>query len=245
MSDSGIKSRFIKKAGMKNRILSSILFLFLLISGQCFPQAHFYIGRSFGMYQHFQGPLETRAWLFNNYTDVKKEMNPNRLNGGIVLGTNMTIGRSVFGLEFCGKNNRFSGTREGLGIKITDQYNEKLNVFYVNYGLGNKIGYSELNETKFIYRAQVGVGFYSFKLKEDRKGFDDFSGTVGSRKGISFRFGLYTLMKLTNHIYLNVVPYYEMDTGGGYVEILEDKLKQSEFFNITNLGVNINLNYAF
>lgn len=230
---------------MKKIIHPLAILVFLLNSIQSISQVHFYIGRGFGMYQHFQGPLETRAWVFNNFTDVKNEMNPNRLNGGIVLGSNLTIGRSVFGLEYCVKNNRFSGIREGVGIQVSDQYNEKLNVFYVNYGIGNKIEYSEIKDKKFIYRVQAGVGFYNFKLKEERKGLDDFSGVVGSRKGISFRWGLYTLLKVNKHINLNIVPYYEMDTGGGYVEILEDQIKNSEFFNITNLGVNINLDYAF
>ena len=41
------------------------------------------------------------------------------------------------------------------------------------------------------------------------------------------------------------MPYYEFDTGAGYVELLEEKIQNSEYFYLTNFGLNLNLNYAF
>lgn len=221
-----------------------LTFTFLLVSFTCLTQYHVYVGQGFGAYRHFQGPLETNAWVFNNHTDVTKEMSPNRNFSGLILGAVVNAGRMSFGMDWASKKNKFTGKRESASVKVVDTYLEKLNTFYINLGIGNKA--ENADSKQILWRVQTAFGFYKFKLSENLSGTnEDFNGTLGLRKGISSRMGLYLLFPITSNLNINVVPFFEFDTGGGYVEILEERYRNSEYFNITNYGINFNLDYGF
>lgn len=213
-------------------------------------QIHVSVGQGIGMYRYYQGPLETHAFVFNNFTDVSKEMKPNRSFSGTTLGAHINLGRFVVGMDWAGKKNRFNGTRNTADGELTDRYSEVLNSFYVNFGIGNKVFSGNLSDASFgqklTWRIQTSLGVYSFKLKEEVKGSsDDFNEVLGKAKGMSCRTGINLWYPIYKKLNINILPYYEFDTGGGYVEVLQNKIKNSEYFNITNFGININLDYAF
>lgn len=205
-------------------------------------QMHIYLGQGIGLYQYFQGPLETRAFEFNNSTDVTQVMNADRTYRGITFGTYVNAGRITIGLDWAGKKNTLNGTRESSSGKTTDQFTEKLNTFYINFGLGNQAS----RDKKLIWRIQTSIGYYKLKLLDEIKGSPaDFKGELGKATGLSCRNGINIWYPIFKKININVMPYYEFDIGGGYVEVLQNKIQNSEFFNINTYGININLDYAF
>ena len=212
-------------------------------------QTTVHIGEGFGLYQHYMGSLETRAFEFNNNTDVTKEMQPDRLYSGATFGFNVNVARVSFGMDYAYKYNIFSGKKESSAGVTTDKITQSLNTFYVNFGLGNEVDYSSQSngtEKKIVWRVQTSVGLYNFKLKQDLASpTETFDGVIGKRSGISWRNGINVWIPIFKKFQLGIMPYYEFDTGGGYVEILEDKIKNSEYFNIDHFGLNLNLNYAF
>ncbi|MCX6181821.1 MAG: hypothetical protein NT150_07835 [Bacteroidetes bacterium] len=234
---------------MKYNLLMGAMFFGMVLPLCIKAQTTIYIGEGVGSYKYYSGSLATRAFEFNNNTDVTKEMNPDRIFSGATFGFNVNLALVSFGLDYAFKYNNFSGKRE-LGANVTtDAITQSLNSFYVNFGLGNNIDYRDQadgNDKKIVWRIQTGVGMYSFKLKQNLVSpTENFSGILGSRTGISCRSGINVWIPIYKKFELSIMPYYEFDTGGGYVELLEDKIKNSEYFNITHFGLNLNLNYAF
>jgi hypothetical protein len=234
---------------MKYKSIAIVLFLLIAASFVAKAQLTIHVGEGFGLFKHYSGALETRAFEFNNNTAVTKEMEPDRLFSGTTFGFNVNVARISFGADYALKHNTFSGKRE-LGSSIsTDKITQSLNTFYVNFGIGNEVDYSDQsngNDKKIVWRIQTGVGLYNLKLNQDLVSpTETFNGTIGKNSGISLRSGINVWLPLIKKFELSIMPYYEFDTGGGYVEIVENKIKNSEYFNITHFGVNLNLNYAF
>ena len=176
-------------------------------------------------------------------------MQPDKIFNGATFGLNVNFERVSFGFDYAYKYNGFSGRKEsGAGI-TTDAITQSLNTFYVNFGLGNKVDYRDQangSDKKIVWRIQTGVGFYNFKLKQNLVSpTENFDGIIGQRGGISLRSGVSVWIPIYKKWELSVMPYYEFDTGAGYVELLEEKIQNSEYFYLTNFGLNLNLNYAF
>ena len=227
---------------MKKNAFILFLATFIISTPTLKAQIHLYVGEGFGMYKFHQGPLETRAFEFNNYTDVTKEMNPNRTYRGLNLGANANLGHFLVGIDWSRKKNSFTGKRAGSGYEIVDSYKELFNSVYINFGIGNEANSGD----KLIWRVQTAFGFNNFKLKEETSGYiTNFNGIVGKSGGISCRTGIYFCYPIYKKWSINILPFYEFDTTGGYIEILEKSIQNSEFFNINNFGLNLNLDYAF
>ena len=210
-------------------------------------QISIYVGEGLGSYQFYQGELTNIAWEFNNHTGITKEMNPNRSFNGLAFGTNVNAGRFNFGIDWTRKKNKFGGEYEVGAIKVTDNYIESLNSFYLNFGIGNKIDFSSIKEDKkIVWRVQTDIGLYKFRIKEELTGSpNDFNEILGERKEISLRLAFNAWFPITKKLRFNVMPYYELNTSGGYVELLIDKTYDNQLYNINHFGVNLNLDYAF
>ena len=206
-----------------------------------------YVGEGIGRYQFYQGELSTIAWEFNNHSGVTKEMNPNQSFSGLAFGSNFNFNRLNIGLDWARKNNRFGGEYEFGGVKVTDNYVQCINSYYINFGIGNKIDRKTIKEDKdIVWRIQTEFGFYNFKLKEELKGTtNDFDGVLGNRKEVSVRMAFNVWIPITQKLRFNVMPYFEFDTSGGFVEILIDRYQASQYYNINHYGINLNLDYAF
>ncbi len=223
-----------------NKIILFLLF-FLLNLSYMQAQVHIYAGPGFGKLQFKQGPSETRAFLFNNNQDVTKEMEPNQNISGKNIGMNGYAGIWSFGLEWNSKKNNFSGSRSG---GISDEITEQMNSFYCNLGLGNKVNRD--NDRQILWRVQAAWGSLNFKYKENLQGTTaDYDEVLGKTKGGTVRGSILVLIPVYKNFNINIVPYYERIDSDGYVYILEDRILNSETFNITNYGININLDYEF
>ena len=210
-------------------------------------QFSIYLGEGIGRYQFYQGELSNIAWEFNNHSGVSKEMDPDRSFNGLTFGTNVNVGVFNFGLDWARKKNKFGGEYEFGGLKVTDNYIESLNSFYLNFGIGNNINFSSIKEDKkIVWRFQSDIGLYKFRLKEELTGSsDDFNGILAETKEISLRFAFNVWVPITKKIRFNIMPYYEVNTSGGYIEVLIDKTHETQLYNINHFGVNLNLDYAF
>lgn len=221
---------------MKKLIL--LLILFCLTSSYLQAQLHVYAGPGFGKLRYFQGPAQIRAFKFNNLIDVDKKMEPNQNFNGYVIGTSLYAGIFNFGLEWNSKYNSYRGTRtNGISVSRTQQ----MNSFYCNFGMGNKV--DDSNPKKIIYRIQAAWGGMGFYLKETIKGTTaDFDGVLDEHKNQgTVRGSVSVLIPVYKKISINVVPYYELMDSDGYVNLTTI----GHYYNITNYGVNLNLDYEF
>lgn len=221
----------------KLKILIPLLFLsFSFIQAQI----HIYAGPGIGKLQYYQGPSETRAFIFNNSPDVTKEMLPNRQFNCKDIGLIGYAGIWSFGLEWNSKKNSFNGTRSG---GVSDEITEQMNSFYFNLGMGNKV--DRYNDKQILWRIQAAYGSLNFKLKENLEGpTDAYDEVLGKTKGGTIRASVSVLIPVYKKFSIGIVPYYER-LDDRYVYILEDRLMNSETFNITNYGINLNLDYEF
>ena len=216
--------------------LKILLTLFCLSITFLQAQLHFYAGPGFGKLQYAQGPAQTRAFVFNNLTDVDKEMAPNQNFNGYVIGSSLYAGIFDFVLEWNRKSNSYGGTRtNGISVNRTQQ----MNSFYVNFGMGNLV--DEYGSPKILYRIQAAWGGMNYALKERIQGTtDDFDGDRDKHKNLgTLRGSLSILIPVYKKISLNIVPYYEIIDSNGYVNLTTI----GHYYNITNYGVNINLDY--
>jgi hypothetical protein len=218
--------------------LKILLLLFCLASSYLQSQVHIYAGPGFGKLRYFQGPAQTRAFKFNNLTDVEQEMDPNQNFNGYVIGTSLYAGIFNFGLEWNTKHNSYSGTRTN-GISV--ERKQQMNSFYVNFGMGNKV--EDDKPKKIIYRIQAAWGGMSYFLKEKIQGTtDDSDGILDKAKSQgTVRGSVSVLIPIYKKISINVVPYYEIMDSDGYVHLTTI----DHYYNITNYGVNLNLDYEF
>lgn len=218
--------------------LKLLLTLFCFTSSLLQAQIHIYAGPGFGKLRYFQGPAQTRAFKFNNLTDVDQEMEPNQSFNGYVVGTSLYAGIFNFGLEWNSKYNSYGGTRtNGISVNRTQQMNN----FYINFGMGNKV--EDDRPKKIIYRIQAAWGGMGYYLKEtikgttdDRDGVSDQATSQGTVRG-----SVSVLIPVYKKLSINVVPYYELMDSDGYVNLTT----VGHYYNITNYGVNLNLDYEF
>ncbi len=216
--------------------LKIILSLFCLSSLFLYAQLHVYAGPGFGRLQYAQGPAQTRAFVFNNLIDVDKEMAPNQNFNGYVLGSNLYAGIFNFGLEWNRKYNSYGGTRtNGISVDRTQQ----MNSLYVNFGMGNRV--DEYDSPKILWRVQAAWGAMNYALKEKIQGTtEDFDGDRDKNKNLgTLRGSVSVLIPIYKKISLNIVPYYEIMDSYGYVNLTTI----GHYYNITNYGLNINLDY--
>ena len=111
--------------------LSAIFLIPFLVKSQM----SIYVGEGIGRYQFYQGELSTIAWEFNNHSGVTKEMNPNQSFSGLAFGSNFNFNRLNIGLDWARKNNRFGGEYEFGGVKVTDNYVQCINSYYIHQTL--------------------------------------------------------------------------------------------------------------
>jgi hypothetical protein len=221
--------------------LKLLLTLFYFTSSLLQAQIHIYGGPSFGKLRYFQGSAQTKAFIFNNNTDVQQEMEPNQNFNGYCIGANAYAGIFNFGLEWDSKKSTYGGTRAN---GVSDEITQQLNAFCFNFGMGNRVESSK--PKKIIYRIQATWGGLGFHLKEKLSGTaNDFDGVIGETNGGIVRGSVSVLIPIYKKLSINIVPYYEGLDADGYLEVLQDRIKNSEFFNITNYGVNLNLDYGF
>jgi len=226
---------------MKMNKLKIIIPLFLFSFSFAQAQVHLYTGQGFGKLQYYQGPSETKAFSFNNNSDVTKEMAPTRQFNGKNIGIVGYAGIWSFGLEWNRKKNNFGGTRSG---GISDEITEQITSFYVNLGLGNKV--NRERDYQILWRVQATWGSLKFQLRENLQGpTDNFNGILGKTNGGTVRGAVSVLIPIYKKFSINIVPYYERLDADGFVYILEDRVSNSETFNITNYGINLNLAYEF
>ena len=82
-------------------------------------------------------------------------------------------------------------------------------------------------------------------MKENLQGTTaDYDGVLGETKGGTIRGSVSVLIPVFKSFSISIVPYYER-LDDRYVYILEDRIMKSETFNITNYGINLNLDYEF
>lgn len=226
------------------KIIITTITILLTVHLHALAQFHLFAGPSLGQFRFHQGPSETRAWLFNNYTNVTKPMEPNKNISGINIGTNLIITRFVFGLEYCTHKNSFGGT---ANTQATD-YTTRFNGTYVNFGIGNKVDNSKNQSlksmTKLIYRVQFSYGWVNFKYAENAKGLINSNKTLGSTKVSQLRLSAPIVYKLSKKINIQAVPYYQFDDEGGYIEVAQENIQNSQIFNIANYGLKINFDYG-
>ena len=131
--------------------------------------------------------------------------------------------------------------------RATD-YTTKFNGTYANFGIGNKIDNSKNQNfksmTKLIYRVQFSYGWVNFKYAENARGLINSNKTLGSTKVSQLRISLPVVFKLTKKINIQAVPYYQFDDEGGYIEVLQDAIQNSQIFNIANYGLKLNFDYG-
>ncbi len=140
-----------------------ICFIAVLLLSPLLGHAQFelYAGEGFGKYRFYQGPFETRAWEFNNFTNVTIAMNPKRNFNGLILGSSYDLGHFRFGIDWAGKKNSFGGTRESSGTILTDNYKVRLNSVYLNLGFGNRANIHNQTKQHLVWRLQTGIGFFN------------------------------------------------------------------------------------
>jgi hypothetical protein len=220
--------------------LKILIPLFFLNFSFIQAQIHIYAGPGIGKLQYYQGPSETRAFIFNNSPNVTKEMKPNKQFNCKDIGLVGYAGIWSFGLEWNSKKNSFSGTRSD---GVSDEIIEQMHSFYFNLGMGNKVDRD--NDKQILWRVQAAYGSLNFKLKENLQGTTaDYDGVLGETKGGTIRGSVSVLIPVFKSFSISIVPYYER-LDDRYVYILEDRIMKSETFNITNYGINLNLDYEF
>jgi hypothetical protein len=226
------------------KIIITISAILLIAQTNALAQFHLFAGPSIGKFRFHQGPSDTRAWVFNNYTNVTKPMEPNKNISGINVGANLTITNFVFGLEYCTHKNTFGGT----ALTQTTDYTTKFNGIYVNFGIGNRVDNSKNQSlksmTKLIYRMQFSYGWVNFKYAENAKGIINSDKTLGAVKVSQLRISVPIVYKLTKKFNIQLVPYYQFDDEGGYIELLQESLTNAQIFNIANYGLKLNFDYG-
>lgn len=228
----------------------SYVILLFIVSIKIQSQIYVYAGLGIGTYRFHQAPLETRAWLFNNNTDVSKEMMANRSFGGPVIGGYSDIKGFLIGLEWCNRRNTFYGIRDSSGTQIKQYYNERLNTYYFGFGFGNAYKRSNSSSAKKSKNSigllpQFGVNRFRLFSKHSING--NSSGTI--TEGRDFNMSLRTLVfidhSLNKYTKLSIMPYYEFGLLGGYIKpVFETRTSYDhELYNIANYGVNISIKY--
>jgi hypothetical protein len=204
-------------------------------------QPHIYAGLGIGRLKYFQGPAQTKAFLFNNNTNVSQEMQPNQNFNSYVIGCQSNFNRMSIGLEFNSKKNVYGGT---LSNGISDEVTQRMNSYLLVVGVGNKVDKSK--SKKIIWRIQGAAGVAKYKLLEKLQGTtNDFDGELGKQTVTLFQGSIGVWIPIIKHININVSPYIEALATDGYVDILQERINSTEYFNATNYGVNFNLAYGF
>jgi hypothetical protein len=221
--------------------LKILIVLIGLASSFSQAQSHIYGGLGFGKLKYFQGPAQTRAFLFNNNTDVVQEMQPNQDFNGYVIGYNSNIDLMSIGLEFNSKKNTYSGSRSN---GITDEVTQRMHSYLLTIGIGNRE--EGKNSKKIVWRIQGSAGVIRYKLLEKLQGTTkDFDEELGNQVHTLFQASVAVWIPVYKNLSINITPYIEALGTDGFIDILEERNNTTEYFNATNYGVNFNLAYGF
>jgi hypothetical protein len=107
--------------------------------------------------------------------------------------------------------------------------------------MGNKV--EDDRPKKIIYRIQAAWGAMGYHL------YEKIQGTTADSDGVldeatsqgCVRGSVSVLIPVYKKFSINVVPYYELMDSDGYVNLTT----VGHYYNITNYGVNLNLDYEF